>query len=582
MRTHALRTLLLNLLLALLAPTGAPWAQGADPGAQAADEAPAPFEVPRSVAEAVALETSALEEALEGRSQAELEALLTEWMGLVEAQHRQFAGALAADEGSELRKAATSLGSDRDALISRAEILIAAVAEAGGSVEDARERIAYIRQAEAQELDRVTTVPADQSQAQDLALETLRAQLRPLTKEQVGEQLKQWTALLQKKCLEVRNVEVAALESEDPEEIEKFNGRAVELRGERGRLIERVKVVIAALERKNGDVEDARAYLKSVVVAPPIQGWRAAWTTSRAWLVSPDGGIALGVRLVQAFGLLAAFWLLSRAAARLMARATRKMKKASALLREFIVGGVRKGILFIGLLVAANQLGINMGPLLAVIGATGLVVGFALQGTLSNFASGLLIMIYRPFDVGDVIDAGGVIGKVDGMTLVSTQIKTFDNRAINVPNNKIWGDVITNVTAYPTRRVDMTFGIGYGDDIDRAREVLAQVVSAHEKVLSEPKPTIEVSTFGDSSVNLIVRPWTRTEDYWTVMWDLNRQVKQRFDEVGISIPFPQRDIHVHHHEADGASAVLQPPTKAGERAAEAVPSSGDRPTPSTA
>ena len=199
-----------------------------------------------------------------------------------------------------------------------------------------------------------------------------------------------------------------------------------------------------------------------------------------------------------------------------------------------------------------------MGPLLAAIGAAGLVIGFALQGTLSNFASGIMIMVYRPFDVGDVISAAGTTGKVIGMNLVTTLVRTFDNQSIFIPNNKVWGDVITNVTANPTRRVDMKFGIGYGDDIERAREVLLEVVTSHEKVLADPAPVVQVGELGDSSVNFIVRPWSRTEDYWEVFWDVTREVKARFDAEGISIPFPQRDLHVHHVLTEG-DAWLQPP-----------------------
>ena len=220
-------------------------------------------------------------------------------------------------------------------------------------------------------------------------------------------------------------------------------------------------------------------------------------------------------------------------------------------------------MLFVGVLVAANQLGINMGPLLAMIGAAGLVVGLALQGTLSNFASGLMIMIYRPFDVGDVIKAGAVNGKVEGMTLVTTLVRTFDNQSVHIPNNMIWGDVITNVTANDTRRVDMVFGIGYGDDIEEARAVLLDVIGSHDKVLDDPEPVVEVAALSESSVDFIARPWARTEDYWNVFWDITSEVKKRFDREGISIPFPQRDVHVH---SVGATEVALQPEPASEPA----------------
>jgi small conductance mechanosensitive channel len=173
------------------------------------------------------------------------------------------------------------------------------------------------------------------------------------------------------------------------------------------------------------------------------------------------------------------------------------------------------------------------------------VVAFALQGTLSNFASGLMILFYRPFDAGDVVEVADVLGEVRSTTLVSTHIQTLDNKSIIIPNNLVWGGVIINNTGNPTRRVDMTFGIGYGDDIAKAHDILENIVTSHERVLKEPKPMIHVHELGDSSVNFICRPWVKTEDYWDVYWDVTRAVKEEFDKNGVSIPFPQRDVHIH-------------------------------------
>jgi small conductance mechanosensitive channel len=202
-------------------------------------------------------------------------------------------------------------------------------------------------------------------------------------------------------------------------------------------------------------------------------------------------------------------------------------------------------VFFIGILFALSQLGISLGPLLAGLGIAGFIVGFALQDTLSNFASGLMILIYRPFDVGDFVNAGGVQGKVDRMSLVNTTFKTLDNQVIVVPNNMIWQQVITNLTAQHTRRVDLTFGISYSDDIDKAKAILHEVVDQHDAVLSNPEPNIRVGALGSSSVDLICRPWVRTDDYWDTYWDLTETVKKRFDQEGITIPFPQQDVHLH-------------------------------------
>jgi small conductance mechanosensitive channel len=218
--------------------------------------------------------------------------------------------------------------------------------------------------------------------------------------------------------------------------------------------------------------------------------------------------------------------------------------RISHLLKRMIVSMTKNLIMFIGILFALSQLGISLGPLLAGLGIAGFIIGFALQDTLANFASGMMILLYRPFDVGDFVEAGNVTGRVDRMSLVNTTFKTLDNQVIVVPNNLIWQHVITNLTAQRTRRIDMTFGISYSDDIDKAKAVLLDVVTHHEACLENPKPKIRVGALGESSVDLLCRPWVRTDDYWETYWDLTELVKKRFDEEGISIPFPQRDVHV--------------------------------------
>jgi small conductance mechanosensitive channel len=218
--------------------------------------------------------------------------------------------------------------------------------------------------------------------------------------------------------------------------------------------------------------------------------------------------------------------------------------RISHLLKRMIVSMTKNLIMFVGILFALSQLGISLGPLLAGLGIAGFIIGFALQDTLANFASGMMILLYRPFDVGDFVEAGNVTGRVDRMSLVNTTFKTLDNQVIVVPNNLIWQHVITNVTAQKTRRVDLTFSISYSDDIDKAKALLLDVVTQHEACLENPEPKIRVSALGDSSVDLLCRPWVRTEDYWETYWDLTEIVKKRFDEEGISIPFPQRDVHV--------------------------------------
>ena len=242
---------------------------------------------------------------------------------------------------------------------------------------------------------------------------------------------------------------------------------------------------------------------------------------------------------------------------RLLARLMRRLVQAgldrskanlSQLLKSTAVSLTGGIVMTLGILVALSQIGLSVGPILAGLGIAGFIVGFALQDTLGNFASGAMILIYRPFDVDDFVEITGASGVVKRMNLVSTTITTFDNQTLVVPNSKIWGDVIKNVTQQKVRRVDLEFGIGYQDDIPKAERILAETAADHELVLDSPKTNVKVHSLGDSSVNLILRPWVKTEDYWTVYWDLTREVKLRFDREGVSIPFPQRDIHLFRPE----------------------------------
>lgn len=239
---------------------------------------------------------------------------------------------------------------------------------------------------------------------------------------------------------------------------------------------------------------------------------------------------------------------------RYLARLVRKLVKLacerpgndmSTLLKDVLISVCGGVVMVFGYLIALSQVGISLGPMLAGLGVAGFVIGFALQDTLGNFAAGGMILLYRPYDVDDFVEVAGASGLVKKMSLVSTTITTFDNQTLVVPNSKIWGDVIKNVTAQKVRRVDLVFGISYTDDIAKAESVLASVLEEHEKVLSTPEALVKLHELADSSVNFIVRPWVRTEDYWGVYWDITREVKMRFDSEGISIPFPQRDVHVY-------------------------------------
>jgi len=223
--------------------------------------------------------------------------------------------------------------------------------------------------------------------------------------------------------------------------------------------------------------------------------------------------------------------------------------RLSKLAHHMIVSTSSKLIILFGILIALSQWGISLGPLLAGLGIAGFIVGFALQGILGNFASGIMILIYRPFDVDDLIDVGGIFGKVEKMSLVSTSLLTLDNQLFIVPKSKIWGDVIKNETAQKIRRIDMVFGVSYSDNIPKVESILKEIVESHPLVLDSPSPVIHLHKLNESSVDFVVRPWVKVNNYWEVYWDITRAVKLRFDEEGITIPFPQRDVHIYNHDS---------------------------------
>ncbi len=330
------------------------------------------------------------------------------------------------------------------------------------------------------------------------------------------------------------------------------------LRAERTALIDRLGVVLNELNAKLGKTPDGkdnelvvpyRLYMDSVGgIKVDVSDKEAAWATINGWVQSDEGGIRWAKNIAVFIATVLAFWVLGMILGKFTRKAFGMARNSSILLRDFVVHSVRRVTLFIGLIFGLAALEVNIGPLLALIGAAGFVVAFALQNTLSNFASGIMIMLYKPFDVGNFVDVAGVAGVVRSMNLVTTTITTPDNQIMVVPNNSIWGNIIINITGSAERRVDLVFGIGYGDDIGHAEKVLADIVSKHPLVLATPTPVIQVHELADSSVNFICRPWAKTSDYWTVYWDLTRMVKERFDAEGISIPFPQRDVHIFQEQ----------------------------------
>lgn len=219
------------------------------------------------------------------------------------------------------------------------------------------------------------------------------------------------------------------------------------------------------------------------------------------------------------------------------------------ILINFVTSIIRTVLLLFVVIAAMDRLGVNTASLVALLGAAGLAVGLALQSSLQNFAAGVMLIIFRPFKAGDFIEAAGISGVVENISIFSSTLKTGDNREIIVPNGSIYGGVITNYSARPTRRIDMVIGIGYESDIKLARDTMKELIERDERILKEPETLIAVSELADNSVNFVLRPWVKSADYWAVKFDLNEAIKLAFDEKGISIPYPQMDIHLDKQEA---------------------------------
>lgn len=253
-----------------------------------------------------------------------------------------------------------------------------------------------------------------------------------------------------------------------------------------------------------------------------------------------------GLRVIAALAIFMVGRWVAKAVRKLVERLMTKSDIDPTLV-SFVSNLVYIALLVFIVIAALGQVGIQTTSFIAVLGAAGLAVGLALQGALANFAAGFLLIVFRPFKVGDVIEGAGVIGVVEAIEIFTTQIKTADNKTVIIPNAKLTGDNIVNWTVKGTRRVDMVFGIGYGDDIDKARSLIADILAQESRILPDPAPLVAVSELADSSVNLVVRPWVQVADYWGVYFDLIEKVKKAFDANGVSIPFPQRDVHLYQH-----------------------------------
>lgn len=254
-------------------------------------------------------------------------------------------------------------------------------------------------------------------------------------------------------------------------------------------------------------------------------------------------GLDFGIRLIAAI----AIFFIGRIVVRFVTKEIRKVmesQEVDKILQSFVSNLVYWALMIFVVIAAINQVGVQTTSLIAIMGAAGLAIGLAMQGSLANFAAGVLIVMFRPYRVGDFVEAAGIAGSVLQVGILTTVLKTGDNKQIIVPNAQIMGSIITNYSANDTRRVDLVIGIGYDDDIDKARDTLQALVDADDRILKDPSCLIAVSELADSSVNFVVRPWVKSVDYSAVKFALTEAIKKRFDKEGISFPYPQQDVHL--------------------------------------
>ena len=386
-----------------------------------------------------------------------------------------------------------------------------------------------------------------QAQSPDIDPEKLDLYLIPFSEPELAELADIWQLNL-KKNLELANEKFLLLSKAPEADENKIRLELVDYANAQNQISDNYKAVLAAWTTKGGDpaVIDLHEKYILAVTKETLKATDAITLIKlvKDWLFSKEGGLGVLYGLLMFSFAVVILIFVARFVRGITARWIKKISSISVLLQTFALGVVYWLTFAVGLMFVLAMIGVNITPLFAVFGGLSFILGFALQDTLGNLASGLMIMVLKPYDLGDYVETAGASGYVHEMSIVSTTIRTFDNQMITVPNSKIWGDVITNVSAADTRRVDMVLGIAYSDNADHAIKVLQGLVAKHEMCLSDPEPEVFVGELGDSSVNIFCRPWVKTDDYWVVYWDIIGQAKEAFDAEGISIPFPQRDVHL--------------------------------------
>jgi small conductance mechanosensitive channel len=397
-----------------------------------------------------------------------------------------------------------------------------------------------------------------------IPLEELELRVLPLTADELGALALAWQQNVRALTEQAVEAQLAARAAEEGSpEAEARAAERQSLLERRGEAFQKYGTVVSSFEAKGGDpaqVTALRTYRAAISLEETQRMTpREMFDSTLEWLVSPEGGIQFGLRVAVVVGAFLGLLIVARIARGWARRLFGRVPDLSKLLQGFLAMVVYWLVLAFGLMVVLAALGVNITPLFALVGGASFILAFAMQDTLGNLAAGLMIMINHPFDEGDYVTVAGVGGTVKKVSVVSTTITTPDNQVIVIPNSKVWGDVITNVTASETRRVDLTFGIGYDDSIEEAQQVLEEVIGGHPKVLPDPAPVIRVNALGASSVDFVARPWVRAADYWEVYWDLTRQVKEAFDARGITIPFPQTEMTIRSKDGGHAAALTGRP-----------------------
>jgi len=376
----------------------------------------------------------------------------------------------------------------------------------------------------------------------------IRSLLAPLTAENLEKLAKQTEDKIQSVFLSGIELSIA-LKDADPEKQNLIRQQIIVNSEIAWELAAKYRRVLNAWTDHGGDpkvINPHRQYFRSLTIDLITTTERRALAVFlRDWLISPSGGLRVALDIAIFVAMISGILFVSSAARSYARRRLSRTTNTSALSRNFFASSAYWMTLVISFLVVLSLLGIRVSPLLAVFGGISFILGFALQDTIGNAVSGLMIMINRPFDLGHFVRAGNDSGFVESMTIMSTKIRTADNQIIQIPNSKVWSDVIANANASDTRRVDLVFGISYSDDVDKAIGVLKRLVDEHPLCLRAPEVQVFLGGLGENSVDVFCRPWVETKNYWEVYWGLTAAAKQAFDANGITLPFPQVEVHIN-------------------------------------